>query len=164
MMNSLAPEKCDINHKSGISEHMLKIDIMKTSCEISPRFIPQDTYNHESTLVQAISWCRQAKSHYRSQCWPGFIYEITELEGVDIWHYNDVISGCDSVSNHQPHDCLLSRLFRHRSKKTSKLCVTGLCAGNSPVTGEFPAQRASKAENVSIWWRYLGAIVDLLSN
>ena len=93
LMNSLAPEKCDINHKSEISEHVLKIDIMKTSCEISPRFIPQDTYNHESTLVQAISWCRVGKSHYRGQCWPGFIYEITELEGVDIWHYNDVIMG-----------------------------------------------------------------------
>ena len=36
----------------------------------------------------------------------------------------------DSVSNHQPHDCLLNRLFRRRSKKTSKLRVTGLCAGN----------------------------------
>ena len=36
------------------------------------------------------------------------------------------------------------------SKKTSKLRVTGLCAGNSPVTGEFPAQKASNAENVSI--------------
>ena len=32
--------------------------------------------------------------------------------------------------------------------------VTGLCAGNSPVTGEFPAQRASDAENVFIWWRH----------
>ena len=28
------------------------------------------------------------------------------------------------------------------------------CAGNSPVTGEFPAQRASYAENASIWWRH----------
>ena len=56
----------------------------------------------------------------------------------------------DVVSNHQPHDCLLKRLFRRRSKKTSKLRVTGLCVGNSPVTGEFPAQRASNAENVSI--------------
>ena len=28
-----------------------------------------------------------------------------------------------------------------------------LC-GNSPVAGEFPAQMASDAENVSIWWRY----------
>ena len=41
-----------------------------------------------------------------------------------------------------------------RSKKTSKLCVTGLCVGKSPVTGEFPAQKASNAENVSIWWRH----------
>ena len=47
---------------------------------------------------------------------------------------------------------LLNRLFRRRSKKTSKLRVTGLCAGNSPGTGEFPAQMASYAENVSIWW------------
>ena len=49
---------------------------------------------------------------------------------------------------------LLNRLFRRRSKKTSKLCVAGLCAGNSPVTGEFPAQMASNGENVSIWWRH----------
>ena len=66
------------------------------------------------------------------------------------WRHN----GRDSVSNHQPHDCLLNRLFRRRSKKTSKLRVTGLCVGNSPGTGEFPAQMASNAENVSIWWRH----------
>ena len=68
------------------------------------------------------------------------------------WRHN----GRDGVSNHQPRDCLLNRLFRRRSKKTSKLCVTGLCAGNSPVTGEFPAQMASNAENVSISWRHHG--------
>ena len=39
-----------------------------------------------------------------------------------------------------------------RSKKTSKLRVTGLCAGNSLVIGEFPTQMASNAENVSIRW------------
>ena len=68
------------------------------------------------------------------------------------WRHNE----CDSVSNHQPRDCLLNRLFRRRSKKTSKLRVTGLCVGNSPGTGEFPAQMASNAENVSIWWRHHG--------
>ena len=47
-------------------------------------------------------------------------------------------SGRDSVSNHQPHDCLLNRIFRRRSKKTSKLRVTVLCVGSSPGTGEFP--------------------------
>ena len=66
------------------------------------------------------------------------------------WCHN----GRDSVSNHQPHHCLFNRLFRRRSKKTSKLCVTGLCVGNSPGTGEFPAQMASNAGNVSIWWRH----------
>ena len=60
----------------------------------------------------------------------------------------------DGVSNHQPLDCLLNLLFRRRSNKTSKLRVTGLYEGNSPVTGEFPAQRANNAENVSIWWRH----------
>ena len=65
------------------------------------------------------------------------------------WRHN----GCNSVSNHQPHDCLLNRLFRRRSKKTSKFRVPGFCAGNSPVTGEFPAQMARNAENISMWWR-----------
>ena len=26
--------------------------------------------------------------------------------------------------------------------------------GNLPVTDEFPAQSATNAENVSIWWRH----------
>ena len=69
-----------------------------------------------------------------------------------LWRHN----GRDGVSNHQPHDCLRNRLFRRRSKKTLMLRVTGLCAGNSPVTGEFPAQMASNAEYVSIWWRHHG--------
>ena len=63
-------------------------------------------------------------------------------------------NGRDSVSNHQPHDCSLNRLFRRRSKKTSKLRVTGLCERDSPGTREFPGQMASNAENVSIWWHH----------
>ena len=62
------------------------------------------------------------------------------------WHHNE----SDGISNHQHLDCLLNHLFGCRSKKTSELCVTGLCEGNSPVTSEFLAQRASYMENVSI--------------
>ena len=69
------------------------------------------------------------------------------------WRHYDY----DSVSNHQPHGCLLNRLLRPRSKKTSKLPVTGPLCGEFTGTGEFPAQRASYAENVSIWWRHHGA-------
>ena len=61
------------------------------------------------------------------------------------WRHN----GRDGVSNHQRLYCLLNCLFRHRSKKTSKLRVTGLCAGNSPGIGEFPAQKVSNTENVT---------------
>ena len=60
----------------------------------------------------------------------------------------------DGVSNHQRLNCLLNRLIRHRLKKTSKFRITGLSEGNSPVTGEFPAERDINAENVSIWWRH----------
>ena len=60
------------------------------------------------------------------------------------WRHN----GRDSVSNHQPHDCLLNRLSRRRSKKHQSP------ASLTFVTVEFPAQKASNAENVSIWWRH----------
>ena len=74
------------------------------------------------------------------------------------WRHN----GHHGVSNHRPHGCLLNRLFMRKSKKTSKPGVTGLCEENSPVTGEFPAQGASNAENVSIWWRHhVTASLDL---
>ena len=66
------------------------------------------------------------------------------------WRHNER----DGVSNHQSQDCLLNRLFRRRSKKPPKLRVIGLCVGNSPVTDEFPAQKASNAENDPIWWRH----------
>ena len=66
------------------------------------------------------------------------------------WRHNE----CDGVSNHRRLDYLLNRLFKRRSKKTSNLRVTGLCEGNPPVTGEFPAQKASNAEYVSISWRH----------
>ena len=62
------------------------------------------------------------------------------------WRHNER----NDVSNHRRFDFLLNRLFRRRSKKTATLRVAGLCEGNSPVTGEFPAQRSSNTENVSI--------------
>ena len=100
----------------------------------------------------------------RSASHPGCPPQIFQRMKMKLWNKDHFVeysiplrwrhNGRDSVSNHQPHHCLLNRLFRRRSKKTSKLRVTGLCVGNSPGTGEFPAQMASNAENVSIWWRH----------
>ena len=84
--------------------------------------------------------------HWKSMGLP----KISRVTMTLQWRHNEL----DGISNHQPHDCLLNRLFTRRSKKTSKLRITGLCVGNSPETGEFPAPRASNAENVSIWWRH----------
>ena len=39
----------------------------------------------------------------------------------------------DGVPNYQPRDCLLNRLNRRRSNKSSKRGVSGLCAENSVV-------------------------------
>ena len=103
--------------------------------------------------IPQISQCIRQKSHNAPFCYR----TVHILQNMCCyitfplhWRHN----GHDSVSNHQLHDCLLNRLFRHRSKKISKLRVTDLCVGNSPETGEFPAQMASNAENVSIQWRH----------
>ena len=64
--------------------------------------------------------------------------------GFNSEQYNDFIMSA------MPYSTIYSR---RRSKKTSKLRVTGLCEMNSPGTGEFPSQRSSNAVNVSIWWR-----------
>ena len=56
-------------------------------------------------------------------------FRVLSLTGTTLhWRHNDH----DGASNHQPHGSLLNRFFGRWSKKTSKLRVTGLCAGKSP--------------------------------
>ena len=59
---------------------------------------------------------------------------------------------------------IYSTVFRRRSKKTSKLRVTGLYEGNSAGIGDFPAQRASNVENLSIWWRHHAYLLIMYKN
>ena len=78
------------------------------------------------------------------------------------WRHNER----DGISIHRRLDRLLNCLFKYRSQKTTKLCVTGLCEGTPPMTGGFPSQEANDAENVSIWWRHHGMRIissDLIS-
>ena len=82
--------------------------------------------------------------------WNVIDYRVLKQGNSLLWHHNER----DSVSNHQPYDCLLNRLLKAQIKETPRLRVTGLCDGNPPVTGEFPVQRVSNAENVSIQWRH----------
>ena len=86
---------------------------------------------------------------FQSKDWILFV-SLSDHSSTLQWHHNER----DGISNHQPHDCLLNRSFRRRSKKTPKLRVTGLYVGNTLMTGQFPAQRSNNTENVSIWWRH----------
>ena len=70
-------------------------------------------------------------------------------------HYNDVIMG-EMASKTSSLTIVYSTAYTGAYQRKHQSSITGLCAGNSPVTGEFPAQMASNAENGSIWWRHHG--------
>ena len=79
-----------------------------------------------------------------------FIYNSKSSE-----HYNDVIMSAMASQITSLMIIYPTVNSKRRSKKKIKATRhLPLCAGNSPVTGEFPAQMASNAENVSIWWRH----------
>ena len=80
------------------------------------------------------------------------------LEGKSHWYCNDVIMSPNA--SQVTSLTIVYSAFYSRSKKTSKIRVTGLCVVNSPVTSEFPAQKANNSENFSIWWRHHGIPVS----
>ena len=149
-------------HTDDISKSFYWMDIIVFQFKLHWNIFP----GGQSSICQY--WFREwlgdvSDTPLSEQRWPSSLIYVTRPQWVNTcpylswytalrWRHNK--HHC--VSNHQPHDCLLNRLFRCRSKEISKLRVTGLCAGKSPVTGEFPTQRASNAENVSIWWRHHG--------
>ena len=85
----------------------------------------------QSVCIRLVDYFAHITTHYNDHIMSTMASQITSLTVV----YSIVYS-------------------RQRPNKSPKLRVTGLSEGNSPVTGEFHAQRASNAENVSIWWRH----------
>ena len=49
---------------------VLLIGIFTSSNYNALRCMPWDLTEDKSTFVQVMAWCRQATSHYLSQCWP----------------------------------------------------------------------------------------------
>ena len=101
-----------------------------------------------ATLIEMIGYRRSSSCNGIGVV--AFIYKALQ------WRHNER----DGVSNHRRLDCLLNRLFRRWSKKQWKLRIIGLCERNPPVIGGFPSQRARNAENVSIWWRHHGILLN----
>ena len=157
---------CRLVGAKPLSEPMLPY------CQLDPKeHILMKSYLRFKRFHQRkCSWkCRQGIGQYlsRPQCvnsnpvdsvvhmlllasWGEFLFGSLEETQTLQWRHNEH----DGIANHQRLDCLLNRLFRHRSQKSSKLRVTGPCEGNSPVTSELPTQRASNVENVPIWWHH----------
>ena len=121
---------------------MFKYQYNKSLKSCHQNMISNSTIRVKQCTINGYVSVEKTSNHHFE--WGNIIWNLYSLR----WCHNEH----DSISKHQPHYCLLKRLFGHRSKKTSKLHVTGLCVGNSPATGEFPAQMASNGENVSIWW------------
>ena len=72
--------------------------------------------------------------------WACLPFDAKQLLKSLQWRHNER----DGISNNQPHDCLLNRLFKAQIKENIK----------------FTAPRASNAENVSIWWRHHAMLKD----
>ena len=80
-LNSSAPGKFGWN---VIFKQILMMDGWGISCEIALIWMSLDFTDDQSTLVQVMAWCRQATSHYLSQCWPRHLspYDVTRPQWV----------------------------------------------------------------------------------
>ena len=130
-------------------------EILQSLCSCPPQFVKYETklrlscfkisyfcskhFTRNSTLNLPTAWLPVSQFNNRTRdC------DLIQMRVVWWLHWRHY--ECVDVSNRQRLDCLRSRLFRRRSKKTSKLSVTGLYDGNTPVTGGFPSQRASNTD------------------
>ena len=93
IFNSLAPGRPGCHFKTAIFNLVLLIGFFRSSNDNAPRWMPWDLMDNKSTLFQVMAWCRQATSHYLSQCWPSSMspYGITRPQRVNsLW-------SCDAI-------------------------------------------------------------------
>ena len=111
--------------------------------DVNKNNFPKGVFN--ILLVSNIQLCKQSIA--RSFIWlnhPRYFHVTLK------WRHHE----CDYVLSHQPHDCLLNRLFKVQIKENIKT------PRHWPLCGEFtgdrwiPSTEGSNAENVSISWRH----------
>ena len=86
-INSLSPRRFERNLRKVIFKLILMIGGWGIFCKIALRWMSMDLTDDKSTLVQVMAWCRQATSHYLSQCWPRSMspYDVTRPQWVKSW-------------------------------------------------------------------------------
>ena len=84
-INSLVPGRPRCHFKTAICYLVLLIGFFRSSNDNAPRWMSLDLTDDKSTLVQVMAWCRQATSHYLSQCWPSSMspYGVTRPQWVN---------------------------------------------------------------------------------
>ena len=85
-INSLAPGGFENIIQNVFFKLISWIDTLSNSCETALRSMPQNPSDDKSTFVQVMAWCRQAASHYLSQCCPRSLspYGVTRPQWVKI--------------------------------------------------------------------------------
>ena len=112
-------------------DNIVKCSLLKLNFEnliqISLKFRPKGSLDNKSALVEVIACRRSSDQLLSGPQW-------SKIGAYQWRHY-----GRGGVLNHRRFDFLLKRLYRRRSKKTSKLRVR---------------TKARDVENLSIWWRH----------
>ena len=82
VFDSLAPGRSGHDFKNAV----LLNGVFRSPYDNALRWMSRDFTNDKSTIVQAMAWCRQAASHYLSQCWPNCVspYDITRPQWVNV--------------------------------------------------------------------------------
>ena len=84
-INSLGPGKFKWNFRHVIFKQIVVIGGWGISCKITLIWMSLVFTDDQSTLVHVMAWCRQATSHYLSQCWPRSLspYGVTRPQWVN---------------------------------------------------------------------------------
>ena len=100
LFNSLAPGGFENIFQNVFFKLISWIDTLSNSCETALRSMPQNPSDDKSTLVQVMAWCRQAASHYLSQCCPRSLspYGVTRPQWVKWSRASWLLAGLLTVS------------------------------------------------------------------
>ena len=100
-LNSLTPGRFGCDYEYAIFNLALLSDIFRSSYDNALRLMSKDLTGNKSTLVEVMAWCRQATSHYLSQCWPRSLspYGVTRPQWVNlsIECVNDHMTGLEKL-------------------------------------------------------------------
>ena len=107
-VNSLAPGKFKRNFRHVIFKQILVTDGWGITCETALMWMSLDFTDDQSTLVQVMAWCRQATSHYLSQCWPRSLSPMASLGHNESTGW---FSKCQSLIFAGPAPCLRDLLM-----------------------------------------------------